>query len=137
MGVEVDVVYNGNLFCEAVHGPSGKRLITEAPADNGGTGSEFSPTDLVGTALGTCVLTIMGLIARREGVSIEGTRVHVVKEMVPAPERRIRSLDVTVTYPPDCRMTPQQRASIEQAAALCPVTRSLHPDVKVNLVFRP
>ena len=89
MAVEIDVVYTGELHCEATHGPSGSKLTTDAPVDNGGKGAAFSPTDLVGVALGTCLVTIMGIIAKRHDWDLRGTRVHVVKEMAAKPARRV------------------------------------------------
>ncbi|CAN5951228.1 unnamed protein product [Sphagnum jensenii] len=79
--VEVNVVYEGQLRCKATHGPSGVELLTDAPVDNQGQGASFSPTDLVGTALGTCMMTIMGMAAQRENLDLTGTKVQVIKEM--------------------------------------------------------
>ena len=92
MAVTIDVEYVGDLHCEAVHGPSGIRLMTDAPVDNGGKGEAFSPTDLAATALGTCLVTIMGIVAQRHGWDLTGTRVRVVKEMTAVPMRRIGAL---------------------------------------------
>src|ERR1035437_1065798 len=101
MSVEIDVVYEGQLHCQASHGPSGASLATDAPLDNGGKGDAFSPTDLVAAALGTCVLTIMGLVAQRHSLDLSGAKVHVVKDMVGpkegSPVRRIGSLKTVVT----------------------------------------
>src|SRR5262245_63925363 len=101
MAVEIDVVYEGQLRCVATHGPSGTKLTTDAPVDNHGKGESFSPTDLVATALGTCVMTLMGIVAQRNNLDIAGTKVHVVKEMIQQPVRRIGALRVTVTVPAD------------------------------------
>ena len=133
MAVEVNVYYRGDLHCEAVHGPSGQSFITDAPTDNGGRGECFSPTDLVATALGSCFLTIMGLVAQRHEVSLEGVRVNVVKTMAAAPLRRIAELRVTVTFPPACaaRLDTAMRDKLERAATHCPVHASLHPDIAV------
>ncbi|AXA36534.1 MAG: OsmC family protein [Candidatus Sumerlaea chitinivorans] len=133
MAVEFDIVYDGNLICRAVHGPSRQTLTTDAPTDNGGRGSAFSPTDLVATALGTCMLTIMGLVAQRRGWDIAGTQCHVVKEMVANPVRRIGRLQVQITLPPNPELTDEARAALRQAALTCPVKESLHPDIE--LVF--
>ncbi|GIX45543.1 MAG: OsmC family peroxiredoxin [Candidatus Hydrogenedentota bacterium] len=131
MAVEFDIVYDGNLICRAVHGPSRQTLTTDAPTDNGGRGSAFSPTDLVATALGTCMLTIMGLVAQRRGWDIAGTQCHVVKEMVANPVRRIGRLQVQITLPPNPELTDEVRAALRQAALTCPVKESLHPDVEI------
>ena len=98
MGVVMDITYEGNLNCTATHGPSGMCLRTDAPVDNGGKGETFSPTDLVGTALGTCIITIMGKKAERLGLDIAGTRLRVVKEMTTAPPRRIGRLEVDIDF---------------------------------------
>lgn len=135
MSVEMDIEYKGGLVCEAVHGPSGNTLITDAPVDNGGKGSAFSPTDLVGTALGTCIVTIMGLVAKRQGLDIDGTRVRVVKEMAAKPDRRIGALTVTVTIPQGKPVGAEDRIRLENGAKTCPVKQSLHPDVQVNVEF--
>jgi putative redox protein len=131
--VEMDIVYQGDLHCEATHGPSGARLTTDAPKDNEGKGEAFSPTDLVGAALGTCLVTTMGIYARRQKIDITGTRVHVVKEMVADPRRRIGKLTVRV-HVPRTFDEPTRRA-LEQAARGCPVHASLHPDVKAPIEF--
>ena len=135
MSVEMDVVYEGNLLCSATHAPSGNTIATDAPVDNGGRGTAFSPTDLVGAALGACMVTIMGLYAERTGLDIAGTRLHVVKEMTQTPPRRIAQFRVVATLPPGKGLTAEQRAELESAAALCPVKRSLHPDVRIVMEF--
>ena len=135
MAVEIDIAYEGQLYCGAVHGPSGAQLQTTAPVDNGGTGDQFSPTDLVATALGTCMLTIMGIVGRRADIDLTGTKVKVVKEMTAVPVRRIGRLAVTITLPPGLRLSEKDRTSLENAAASCPVKRSLHPDVVVDTEF--
>src|ERR1700719_3756527 len=94
--VEIQIAYLGELRCEATHGPSGTRLVTDAPVDNMGKGQSFSPTDLVATALGACMLTIMGIVAQRHNLDLRGTRVKVTKEMATAPVRRIGRLPVEI-----------------------------------------
>jgi putative redox protein len=138
MAVEINAVYEGQLHCRATHGPSKVELITDAPTDNGGRGASFSPTDLVATALGTCILTTMGIVAQRNGIDIDGTRVHVTKEMVAQPVRRIGALRVTVTFPADqsAKMSAEDRKRVEAAGLHCPVHRSLHPDVQAPIEFR-
>jgi putative redox protein len=138
MAVEIDAVYEGQLHCRATHGPSSVELITDAPTDNGGRGASFSPTDLVATALGTCILTTMGIVAQRNGIDIDGTRVHVTKEMVSQPVRRIGALRVMVTFPADksAKMSAEDRKRVEAAGLHCPVHRSLHPDVQAPIEFR-
>src|ERR1700741_3673689 len=99
MGVTIEIAYDGDLHCTATHGPSGSRLTTDAPVDNRGKGELFSPTDLVGTAMGTCMLTIMGICARDKGIDRSGTTARVVKEMGAVPRRHIANLAVTITLP--------------------------------------
>ena len=133
MAVQIDCSYEGDLHCSAVHGPSGSTLSTDAPADNQGRAETFSPTDLVATALGTCLLTIMGIYARPRNIRIEGARAVVQKEMTTAPPRRIAKLIVRLSLP--ATLSDKARNGLEQAARLCPVAASLHPDVAVELVF--
>lgn len=133
MAVTIDIDYLGDLHCTATHGPSGSRLTTDAPTDNGGRGEWFSPTDLVATALGTCLTTVMGLLARRTGLELEGTRVRVEKHMTSEPVRRIGALVAVVTFPRD--FSAEDRVRLERAAAICPVRQSLHPDVQVEMRF--
>ncbi|HVV98946.1 MAG TPA: OsmC family protein, partial [Planctomycetaceae bacterium] len=99
MSVQIDVVYEGGLHCTATHGPSKATVATDAPVDNHGRGESFSPTDLVGTALGACMLTIMGIVADRNKLDLTGVKVRVLKDMVQEPVRRIGKLDVVITFP--------------------------------------
>jgi putative redox protein len=135
MAVEMDIEYQGQLRCAATHGPSKQTIATDAPVDNGGKGEAFSPTDLVGAAAGTCIVTVMGIAAQKMGVDIAGTRVHVTKEMVADPVRRIGAITVTVTLPKGLALSEDDKKRIEQAGATCPVKQSLHPGVRVNLSF--
>ena len=136
MGVEIDLTYNGDLHCTAVHGPSGVVLQTDAPVDNGGRGESFSPTDLVATALGACVSTIMGIMAKRQNLDISGMTVHVVKDMVADPVRRIGTLTVTVTLPAGSKLTDHDYSLLQKAANHCPVAQTLHPDTKVTIEYK-
>lgn len=135
MSVEINSVYEGKLKCVATHGPSEATLITDAPVDNGGTGSAFSPTDLVATALGTCVMTTMGLVAARHDVDLTGMTVRVTKEMTQHPVRRIASLVTEITVPAEAVVDASMRDRLEAAAGKCPVHASLHPDVHAPLHF--
>lgn len=135
MAVQIDIEYQGDLHCKAKHAPSGIELITDAPTDNGGRGESFSPTDLVATALGTCLVTIMGQVAKRNQIPIEGTKVQVVKEMIAQPVRRIGSLKVTITVPNAAQIPQEQRQKMERAAHVCPVHQSLHSDIQVPIEF--
>lgn len=115
------------------HGPSGIRITTEAPKDNGGTGSSFSPTDLVGAALASCAITTMALFASREGLPWGEASATVEKRMTPPP-RRIAELVLEIRMPKG--LNAEQRAKLEDVGRHCPVARSLHPDVKLPLVFK-
>ena len=131
-GVQMSAELRG-LQCTVTHGPSGARLETQPPKDNGGTGACFSPTDLVAVALATCALSTMALAASREGLSFGDARASVEKRMTAAP-RRVGELVVVIDMPRE--VLPEQRARLEEAARGCPVMRSLHPDVKVPIAFR-
>jgi putative redox protein len=133
MAVTVDITYDGELHCTATHGPSGNRLLTDAPADNRGKGEHFSPTDLVGTAMGTCMLTIMGIAARDKSIDMTGASARVVKEMGTQPRRHIARLTVTIALP--ARLDTRARRILEAAARDCPVQASLGPLTAVDLVF--
>jgi putative redox protein len=131
--VQIDIEYQGRLRCQAKHEPSGAVLITDAPKDNQGEGASFSPTDLVATGLGTCMLTIMGIVAQRDGIDIVGTTVRVIKEMEATPTRRIGKLTITIHVPQP--LTPEQQQKLKNAANTCPVYKSLSPDVKKPVEF--
>jgi putative redox protein len=136
MGVEITAVYEGKLRSVATHGPSMAKIATDAPVDNGGSGAEFSPTDLVATALGTCVLTTMGLVAQRHDIDLSGMTVRVIKEMTQVPVRRIASLATEIIVPAAAVPDASQRDRLAAAAAKCPVHASLHPDIDAPLTFR-
>ena len=131
--VEITATYEGQLHCTATHGPSGATLPTDAPKDNMGKGEAFSPTDLVATALGTCMLTTMGIVAQRHNLDMTGATARVTKEMVSTPFRRIGRLALHVKMPKKLSDDDQQR--LENAAHTCPVHRSLHPDVDAPITF--
>jgi putative redox protein len=133
VSVRIDVRYEGELHASATHGPSGAVLATDAPKDNEGKGETFSPTDLLATALGTCMLTVMGILARRKGWDMTGARVSVDKHMVADPVRRIGRLDLRFAMPPG--LPAESHKLLERAAHTCPVHQSLHPDVKVETLF--
>lgn len=131
--VHIDILYEGDLRCRLTHRPSGSAFQSDAPVDNQGRGESFSPTDLVASALGSCVMTIMGIYAKKNGIDLRGTRVEVIKEMVADPERRIGSLKVTVTMPPG--ITPENRKILEQVALSCPVYKSINPSIHTPARF--
>jgi putative redox protein len=132
--VRIEVVYQGGLRCQATHGPSGQNLLTDAPLDNHGKGESFSPTDLVAAALATCIPTIMGIYAEREGISLDGLRIRVDKIMSAAPPRRIARCELSITMP--AGLSAKQRRALECCVQDCPVRRSMHPDVELPVSFR-
>jgi putative redox protein len=131
--VTIQVEYEGGLHCTAVHGPSKAELSTDAPVDNHGKGESFSPTDLVATALGTCILTTMGIVAERHGWNMSGSHASVVKHMVSTPVRRIGKLEVRVTMKGS--FDARAKETLERTAHTCPVHKSLSPDVEVPMTF--
>ena len=129
--VEMKLIYEGGLHTTAIHGPSGAEVATDAPVDNQGKGESFSPTDLLGTALASCMLTTMAIVGDREGWKIDGARARVEKHMELEPKRRVGRLVVALTMPsglPDAA-----RARLDETARGCPVALSLHPDLLVEL----
>ena len=132
--VKISIRYEGGLRCEAVHGPSRQKLFTDAPVDNHGKGESFSPSDLVATALGSCMATIMGIVAERHQLDLADMKIEVTKEMSKDTPRRIARLATVIDVPlpadhPD-------REILERAALTCPVHQSLHPEIEKPLEFR-
>ncbi len=124
--VEMSAEYKGQLSCTLRHGPSGCEIVTDAPKDNQGLGRSFSPTDLLGAALGSCILTIMGIYAQRHSIDITGAKAHIGKETIADPMRRVSQLNVKITLP--ATVPVEQRDAIERAGRTCPVSQSLHPN---------
>ncbi len=130
--VTIDIEYLGDLRCRARHGPSGMEIETDAPTDNMGKGEAFSPTDLVATALGTCILTVMGTKAQAMGIEIAGSTVTVDKEMASGP-RRIGRLATSIRIPHD--IAERDRKVLEAAAFTCPVHKSMSPEIEMPIHF--
>lgn len=131
--VEIKLSYEGDLHCSALHIPSGSTLVTDAPVDNNGLGQAFSPTDLVATALGACMATVIGIVAKRKNLAVEGMKIDVRKFMSADQPRRISRLELDIRMPlpadhPD-------RKILESAARGCPVHHSIHPDIEVAMVW--
>ena len=129
--VEMKLIYEGGLHTTATHGPSGADVATDAPVDNQGKGESFSPTDLLGTALASCMLTTMAIVGDREGWKIDGARARVEKHMELEPKRRVGRLVIALTMPPG--LPDAARARLDETARGCPVALSLHPDLVVEL----
>ncbi|HUW05650.1 MAG TPA: OsmC family protein [Williamwhitmania sp.] len=126
--------YIGELRTEALHVRSGNKIVTDAPIDNQGRGEFFSPTDLLATSLGSCMLTIMGISARTHGFDIDGTDVKITKIMGTNP-RRVVEVVVELTFPHN-NYSVKERKLLELASKECPVANSLHPDLKQNVIFK-
>ena len=127
--VEIEILYEGDLHCSAVHLPSGNTLVTDAPLDNNGRGEAFSPTDLMATALGSCMATVIGIVAKRKELAIEGMTVNVRKFMSDGQPRRIKRLELDLQVPLPASHV--DRKLLESAARGCPVHQSIHPDIEV------
>lgn len=127
------IVYQGGLHTEATHVKSGNSIETDAPVDNQGRGEAFSPTDLVGAALGTCMLTVMGIYAGNNHLNIGGAEAKITKHMVSDP-RRISRLEVEITMPSNS-FTEKERKIFQKIAETCPVALSIHPDIRQEIVF--
>ncbi len=128
------IVYTGNLRTIATHLSSGSEIETDAPIDNHGNGERFSPTDLVATALGNCMLTVMGIKARDMHLNLEGTTIDITKIMIADP-RRIGEIKVHFTFPDALITDEKQRKILERTAMTCPVLESLHPALLKTVSF--
>ena len=129
-----EIVYKGELRTEAKHLQSATIIETDAPTDNQGKGERFSPTDLLATSLGSCMLTIMGIKARDMEVELDGTQVSIKKIMKQDP-RRVGGIEVDFDFPGTLQLDEKQRAILERAALTCPVANSIHPDIELDVHF--
>ncbi len=132
--VKIDVTYEGELRCQLTHGPSKTVIHTDAPVDNHGKGESFSPTDLVAAAMGSCMFTIMGIVAQREGIDLAGSTCSVLKEMTTQPPRKIARIVVEFDLPSS--VSREGRQKLENAAKTCPVHKTLEGNVEVPIIFR-
>ena len=130
------ITYEGNLRCSATHLQSGSAIETDAPVDNRGKGERFSPTDLVCTALGTCMITTMALKAIDMGIDLAGTDADITKHMVSDP-RKIGKIEVVVKFPEALQLTEKDRVILERIGNNCPVIKSLHPDLELAIKYLP
>lgn len=124
------IVYLGDLRTQATHLQSNETIITDAPVDNNGKGEAFSPTDLAATSLGSCAMTIMGIMAKREGIDFAGSEIEVTKIMSAEAPRRIAKVIVDFTMKTPEALSEEVQAKYVRAAHTCPVTLSLHPDIE-------
>lgn len=125
--------YLGNLRTEGTHIPSGNKIITDAPVDNMGKGEAFSPTDLMSFSLSACMMTIMGQVADRENIEMNGLTTDITKVMSANP-RRVSEIHVNFTWP-KLDLTEKQKKMLINAAKTCPVALSIHPDIKLEVTF--
>ena len=130
----IECSYTGQLHCEAKHVLSGTQLHTDAPTDHDGLGQSFSPTDLIATALGTCVLTIMGITAKRQGWELGEATAIVEKTMTSEAPRQIKNLKVLISLPSST--TDEQRRVLKRIVNDCPVKRNLDPSITIDLIWR-
>lgn len=128
-----EVIYKGELRTTATHMKSGQQIITDAPLDNNGKGEAFSPTDLLATSLGTCMLTVMGIVAGRNNIKIDGTKVEILKVMAESP-RRVSEIYLDMFFPKN-NYAQKEKDLLEHTAINCPVAKSLHPDIKQKTRF--
>lgn len=130
---EIDIWYEGDLSTRCVHSDNKAEILTDAPKDNQGLGRVFSPTDLFAASLGSCMLTMMGFAAKRLNIDIKGMRANVTKEMAAAPARRVGKLKVEFFCP--LRPSDEAIAKLVQMAENCPVHKSLHPDIVLDISY--
>lgn len=133
MSITIQTKYLGELRTESTHLKSQNTLITDAPTDNNGKGEAFSPTDLLATSLATCMLTVMGIHADKNGLNIDGTDCAVTKIMATNP-RRVSEIVIEFNFPKN-NFDEKQRQILQDAAHSCPVAFSLHPDLKKTVSF--
>ncbi len=129
------IKYEGALRTTAVHLRSGEAIVTDAPVDNLGKGSAFSPTDLLATSLASCALTTMGIVANKNGIDIDGASAEITKHMASDP-RRVVKIDLTITMPSDKSYAAEQKQLMEQTAFNCPVAKSLNSELLQNIEFK-
>lgn len=127
------ITYTGGLRTSSIHLKSGNEIITDAPVDNQGKGEAFSPTDLLATSLGNCMLTIVGIAANAHGFTIDGTTAEITKIMAENP-RRVTEIVVNLQFPSN-NYSEKEKQLIERSARACPVAQSLHPDIYQNITF--
>jgi putative redox protein len=127
------IAYLGDLRTQSTHGPSGTVQLTDAPVDNQGKGEAFSPTDNVASALASCMMTILGIVARRDGLDLTGMHAEAEKHMTATAPRRIARIVVRLHLP--AAVPEDRRAALQRAAHTCPVALSLHPEVVQDVSF--
>jgi putative redox protein len=133
MGVKITASYLGNKKVKLIHGPSGSEIITDAPKDNNGEGKFFSPTDLLAASYGTCMMTVMAIMAERSGIKLEKMNIEIEKNMSEDSPRRIKT--IPVVFHLSANFTEVERRKLEAAAKTCPVAHSLNPEIEHDITF--
>lgn len=128
------IIYTGHLRCQCTHNQSGTVIETDAPTDNRGKGEKFSPTDTLCVALATCIITTMGIKATDMGIELAGTSIAVTKYMLSDP-RRVGKVDVILTFPGSLQLEEKDRLILQRTGDNCPVAKSLHPEMQLNIVY--
>jgi len=129
---QIEIEYKGNLRTESIHLTSGQKIITDAPVDNKGKGEAFSPTDLIASALGSCMLTIIGITAESRNIDISGARAEIEKVMGSNP-RSITQIIINIYF--QITLIKREKQLFEKSALSCPVHRSLHPETEILTKF--
>ena len=129
------IIYQGDLRCEATHLQSGTVIESDAPTDNHGKGEKFSPTDLLCVSLGTCLITTIAIKANELSIDVKDTAIEVTKHMLNDP-RRVGRIDVNVKFSQSFSIDEKDKIILERTGNNCPVAKSIHPDIKVNIVYQ-
>ena len=130
-----EIIYKGKLRTQAIHLQSGTSIETDAPTDNQGRGERFSPTDLVATAYGTCMITTMAIRAADMQLNFDNTRIEITKIMSSDAPRRIAGIKCHLYFSPAFQASDEQKEQLMRIARSCPVEKSLHPDVQLDVAF--
>lgn len=126
--------YLGDLRTQATHVASSNSILTDAPVDNNGKGEAFSPTDLTCASLGSCMMTLMGIAAKRDEINLKGSTWETTKTMQTDP-RRIAKIEIKFNIKADRKLTDSEQEKYKKIAHHCPVALSLHPDIKQEIIF--
>lgn len=131
---DFSVVYQGDLMTLGTHLRSGYTIETDAPVDNNGKGSRFSPTDLLCVSLASCMMTIMGIKAQQDNIPLQGTTILIKKKMKDTP-RRVGGIEITFQFDPSQQFSDKHKIILQRAADTCPVKYSIHPEIELDVKF--
>ncbi len=129
------VVYLGDLRTELTHLQSGTVIENDAPTDNKGKGERFSPTDMLATSLGSCMITTMAIRAADMLLNFDGTKIKITKMMSADAPRRVVAIKAHLHFTEKFMATDEQKEQLVRIARSCPVEKSLHPDIVLDVVF--